>query len=352
MSTSGPLPATRPRDAPRRLTAVTEGRTPLLFAIAAMNAVTGIGIALVLAPASAGRDAATFRDGALEIAAHRDFAYGFLYPPLSAVLATPLTWVSPAAAAVVMTAIGVAVLAIGVALETRGLRTVDRWLVLVAALGFAPVVNELLLGQVTLLVAAAVLALRDRDGLVRGVPLGLVLALAPKPLLIPLLVWCLAFRRRGLLAALAVAGVVTLAGIVIVGVEPYRAWLDVLVGAGSVERRGNLALSQLDSLPVIVTLAGATVVAVVVAARADERRGFVASLLAGLVLAPYTLLYSASILLVAVRPALRFAPRATAALAFVANIAMIVAFLAWSALGLIACLRVRWTRLASGRAGG
>jgi hypothetical protein len=88
------------------------------------------------------------------------------------------------------------------------------------------------------------------------------------------------------------------------------------------------------------------VVACLVAAAAlwailqDPSRGFVASLFAGLLLAPYSLLYAFSILLLAVKPALTFAPRATRALALTVNLvrASPVAMIAWSVAWLIACL--------------
>jgi hypothetical protein len=46
-------------------------------------------------------------------------------------------------------------------------------------------------------------------------------------------------------------------------------------------------------------------------------------------------MYSVSILLLAVRPALAIVPRATRLLAFVANPAVLVAFLAWAAVVLV-----------------
>ena len=72
----------------------------------------------------------------------------------------------------------------------------------------------------------------------------------------------------------------------------------------------------------------------------DSSRGFVAALFAGLLLAPYTQLYAASILLLAVTPALGFAPRATRVLALTANLALVLlpAFATWSVAGLAACL--------------
>src|SRR5664280_3904655 len=75
----------------------------------------------------------------------------------------------------------------------------------------------------------------------------------------------------------------------------------------------------------------------------EPSRGFVAALLAGLLLAPYTGLYAATILLLAVKPSLAFAPRATRVLALIANPAfvLLLALAAWSIGGLVACFPVR-----------
>jgi hypothetical protein len=91
-----------------------------------------------------------------------------------------------------------------------------------------------------------------------------------------------------------------------------------------------------------LTFALACVVGVITlwAIMRDGSRGFVASLLAGLLLAPYSLLYAFSILLLAVKPALEFAPRATRVLALVANPAAVIAgvMTVWSSAALVACL--------------
>src|SRR5450759_4361256 len=137
-----------------------------------MNAISGLAVAATLAPLSFGADADTFRQCA-SFAAEGRTDCGSLYSPLFALVARPLTWVSPTFAAVVMTLVGVAILLGGVKLETRGQAPIDRVLVTVAALSFAPVVYELLLGQVTLLIAAALYPVgRRADGFRNGIPLG------------------------------------------------------------------------------------------------------------------------------------------------------------------------------------
>ena len=96
-----------------------------------------------------------------------------------------------------------------------------------------------------MLIAAAVFPIRNGDGLARGVGLGLVLALLAKPMLLPLLVWMLVWRRQALLAALVTAVGVSALGLVLLGPDIHRAWLQALVGTGQITRPGNLALTAL-----------------------------------------------------------------------------------------------------------
>jgi Glycosyltransferase family 87 len=320
---------------------------PTLVAVAAMNAITGLAAAATLAPVAFGADANTFRGCALWVAEGRTDFCGFLYAPLTALVARPLTWVSPTGAAVVMTLLGLAILVAGVRLETRGQAPVDRVLVAVAALGFAPVVYELLLGQTTLLIAAALYpVVRRADAFRNGVALGIVLALAPKPLLVPVLVWMMVWRRRALTSALVTALMLVCLGLLLLGPDQYRQWLSVLTGAGresvsgtfSLSLKGNFSLWPLD--PARITVAVAVGLSTLWVVLREPSRGFVAALLAGLLLAPYTGLYAATILLLAAKPALAFAPRAARVLALIANptLVLLLALAAWSVSGLAACL--------------
>ena len=325
---------------------------PTLVAVAAMNAITGLAATVYLAPLTFGADADYFRRCALFVAEGRTDC-GFVYSPLAALLAQPLTWVSPTTAAVAMTLIGFAILLAGVKLETGGQAPVDRVLVAVAAIGFLPVVYELLLGQTTLLIAAALYpAARRADAFRNGIPLGIVLALAPKPLLLPVLVWMLVWRRRALTSALLAALTLTGLGLFLMGPDQYRQWVAVLTGAGReslggtfpLSLRGSFSLWPLD--PARLALAAAIGAGCVWALLRDSSRGFVAALFAGLLLAPYTGVYAATILLLAVKPSLAFAPRATRVLALTANLALgyLLALAAWCVGGLMACLPMARSR--------
>jgi hypothetical protein len=314
-----------------------------------MNAIVGVAIAAILAPNWLGADASTFRACAQSAAAGADC--GSLYPPLAAFAFLPLTWFDRTTASLAMAAIGAAILVIGVRADTRGLAPVDRALVVAAAVTFAPVVCELIFGQVTLLIAAAIYPLARRpDGFRHGIPFGIVLALAPKPLLLPLLFWMLVWRRRALVASLATVAALTCLGVVLAGPDQYARWLSVITTAGSETAAGTLALSLSGnySLWPLTPWTGFIAALVVIAATwtilRDPARGFVAAIIAGLLLAPYTGLYAASILVLVVRPALGFAPRATRMLALTTSIALGLLFGlgVWGVAGLAAC--VPWPR--------
>ena len=315
-----------------------------------MNAIVGLAVAVILAPVGFGRDADFYRSCAQSVAAGGSECVS-LYPPLTAIVAQPLTWLSPTAAAILMTFIGVVILAAGLISETRGRAVVDRVLIAVAAFGFAPVVYELLLGQVTLVLAATLYsAARREDSYRSGLFLGLVLAVAPKPMLLPVLAWMLVWRRRALAAAMATTLAMTGLGVALTGLDQYRQWLSVITGAGQASVGGSFALSlsgnyslwPLDPIKIVVAvvIGAATLWAIL----REPSRGFVAALLAGLLLAPYTGLYAISILLLAVRPAIEFAPRTTRLLALTANLALglLFALVPWGVFALAAS--IGWPR--------
>lgn len=307
---------------------------PLLVAIAAMNGITGLASAVILAPLSFGADVDFLRRGA-EGFLHHYPVHDFVFTPLAAIAAVPLALVSATTAAIAWTFIELALLLAGVLIQTRGREAVDRLLIAIAVLGFLPVVNELLLGQVTIVIAAGLLPAVATDGRGRGVALGVVLAFVPKPLVIPVVIWMAIRRRRALSEAVVTAAVLTLVGLIVAGPEAYGWWIDALLGAGQVTRQGNMALSALPMAAWVVG-AAATVVVAGWAISRNESTGFVAALLAGLLLAPYTLLYALSILVVAVRPAITAARRSTSLLALVSNVALVPVATAWLLVSLAA----------------
>jgi hypothetical protein len=255
----------------------------------------------------------------------------YLYSPLAAALTVPALALPTDVAVITWLLFKLALLATGVAIATRGLEGTERFLLGVTAIGFLPVVYDLELGNVTVLVLASVaLVAWTPDRIVTGIPLGLILATAPKPQLFPVLVWLLLVHRRALAGALLTGAIATLVGLIVVGTAAYATWIDVL-RAPAYLNSGEVINLALWPLPTLIAIPAAIVAAATFAlalARGD-RPGLVAALCAGLLLAPYTLLYAAGLLLTVFPAAARAAPRATFALGLIAPPALVLAFPIW-----------------------
>jgi hypothetical protein len=255
----------------------------------------------------------------------------YLYSPLAAALTTPALVVPTDVAVIAWLAFQLLVLVVATAVATRGMEQPDRLLAGIVVICFLPILYDLELGNVTVVVAASVaLVAWAPDRFATGIPLGLVLATAPKPQLIPVLIWLAVFHRRALVGAVATSGLATLTGVAIAGPGAYATWLEILRAPRYLGGEGVINLA-LWSLPLPLALAGsvAAVGAFVIALRRGYWPGLIAGICVGLLMAPYTLIYAAGVLLVGVPAAARAAPRAVLALAITAPVVLIVAFQAW-----------------------
>jgi hypothetical protein len=253
---------------------------------------------------------------------------GYLYTPFAALLTVPLLALPAGGAILVWLVAKVAIVAAGVAAATRGLRTRDRVLIAVTGLSFLPIVHDLLLGNVTVLLAAVIaLVVWNGDRAATGVPFGIVLAAVPKPVLVPVLVWMLIWRRRAAMTALLVAAIASIVTLFVAGPDATLAWIAAL-RTPPILSGGNFALTSWPAIPAIAASA-VTVLAAVIALRRGEAPGLVGALVCGLLVSNYTVLYGAGVLLAAAPSLARAAPRATAALALIAPIGLIAAFPVW-----------------------
>lgn len=266
---------------------------------------------------------------------------GYLYSPLAAAWTVPATWLPAGLAVGLWFVFRLAVLVAGAVSQARDLASGDRVLAVLAAVFFIPCVLDLSLGNVSILLAAAVaLVAWRRDAWWTGVLVGLALATVPKPQLLPILVWMALFRPRATVGALLTVAVATGMAIALLGIDPYLAWFDVLrapeylVGGSA---QGNLALGpwiddRLPALaPLTVPLSAFAIIGAVAGIARGAWPGLIACTCLGLLIAPYTMAYGAVLLLVAVRPLALVAPRSVIVLALVAPLGIILAMPVWVA---------------------
>ncbi len=257
----------------------------------------------------------------------------YLYSPLAAALTVPALALPADAAVIAWLAIKVALLVAGTIVATRHLESVERVLIGIAVIAFLPILYDLELGNVTVLVVVALAAIAwTPDRVATGIPLGLILATAPKPQLIPVLIWLLVVHRRALVGVVVTATLATLVGLALAGPAAYATWFEVL-RAPAYLNSGDVINLALWSLPPAIALPAAAValVAFGLALRNGYWPGLIAACCVGLLLAPYTLIYGAGILLVVAPAAARATPAATFALAILACVALVVAFQLWVA---------------------
>jgi len=327
---------------------------PALLGLAGLSALVG---AFALARAAQNVWAVDAHRNLAAAAALLDGSFGsvpgYLYSPLAAALTVPALWLTTDVAVVAWLLLKLAVLSVGAAIATRGMETPDRVLAGIAAIGFLPILYDLELGNVTVLVLATIaLVAWSPDRIVTGIPLGLILATAPKPQLIPVLIWMLVVHRKALLGAVVTAAGATLVGLALIGTVAYAAWVAAL-RAPTYLQSGEVINLALWSLPPVIAVAGAVAAmgAFYLALRRGYWPGLLAAICIGLLLAPYTLIYGAGLLPVVAPAAARALPRALLGLAMAAPVALVLAFPAWVgvALALAALLSARaWpSRLSS-----
>ena len=243
---------------------------------------------------------------ALTAWAHDPHHYPYPYPPLPALLATPLTTLPlEAAGLLVMTALVAVALAIPLVLGVRDWRCYGLVLL------WPPMVSAIQTSNPTLVLAlAAALAWRFRGRSLRvGTILGLTLAM--KFFLWPLVVWLAATRRLMSAVIAGAAGAVLLliswAAIGFSGFLSYPALLRAAdeAWAGDAYSIRNIALdfgaSPFVARAVWLTLGLALLVAVVLMGRnADHRTTFILAMAAALALSPLVWLQYFAFLVVVV----------------------------------------------------
>jgi len=219
--------------------------------------------------------------------------YPFVYPAPAAILMVPFGALPWKVAVVAFT-----LLLIGAAFLTLRLLGVRDWRCYGAALGSLPGTSAVTLGSfswVLALGAAAAWRYRDRRWVVAA---AIVVVVATKIFLWPLLVWLFATRRGRTAAATIALGIVTLFGSwAIIGFAGLRGYPHHIASIGKLEEARSyspfsllrtLGITSPSARLILLALAIGAVAAIVVAARGrdGDRRAFVWAVAASLILSP------------------------------------------------------------------
>lgn len=250
----------------------------------------------------------------------------YLYPPFLAVAVTPLSaaFEDYRAAVWVWSALGAGSLlavVVGVARsEGIGSRT-DKTLLVGGAFAFAPVVGELVLGNVHLLLlglfASAWLAIRrgtSRGEFVAGGLVGVATMIKIFPGI--LVVWfLLTGRPRAALAALAAMAVLVVATVPVTGIGPWLDYPTVLLNLGPVvDPRDALAptvwLSEVvpPAIARVVVTTGGIAVILGTARRLPEASSFAIAVSVSVLIAPAVYHHYLAIFVLPLLIAVRYAP--------------------------------------------
>jgi Glycosyltransferase family 87 len=220
----------------------------------------------------------------------------FLYPPLAAVIGRPLAVFDWFTLSLVYAVTKVALAVLAVRAVTYGWRPPDRVLAIVGLVCSLSFLHDLMLGNANvLLVGAMAVAAFGRATPRNGALLGLAAAVFAKPLLAPMLLWLLVFRRP-VLAGTMIAGLVaTAAGMLIAGPSTYVAWISALAAGGQYAEpfAGNHGVTALIPSLWAPVAAVTAVSLVLVLIRRGPRVGLAWAAASGILLAPYVGTYGA-----------------------------------------------------------
>jgi len=268
----------------------------------------------------------------------------FLDAPLAALIGRVMSPVDFDTLSVGFAALKVMLAATCVVVLTPRWRPQARVLALAAVACSLPFLNDVMLGNVNvLLVAAMVPAVYGRPHWYVGIPLGILVAAFPKPLVVPVLLWLLVWRPR--VFAVTTASGLCAAGIaaLLIGPGVYADWYTALLGAQrfAAAFAGNFGVSSLfPGLWVPVAVVTGVGLLVVLASRGPTV-GLVWAVAAGILITPYAGQYAALPIALALPALVVVAPWLAFAIVALAPIAVEHPLPVYAASILIASLSVR-----------
>lgn len=220
----------------------------------------------------------------------------FLYPPLAAVVGAPLAPLSFDLVSLAYAGLKLAITLACVRTLTRGWRPSSRVLATVGLVMSLPFLHDVMLGNANvLLVAATVPAVLGSSRPRNGILLGLATAVVAKPLVVPIFLWLLVWRRPAFSGAVVSGLVATLVGVLIAGPPAYVSWVGALAAGTryATPFEGNHGVTALFPQLWLPIAAITAVGLVLVLARRGPEAGLAWAVTAGLLLAPYAGTYGA-----------------------------------------------------------
>lgn len=226
---------------------------------------------------------------------------GFLYSPVAAALAVPLTYVS--APVVILGWIATCAVWAGMVV-IRELRAAPAWagaLAVVGVLLFVPTIADLVLANVTVALICAT-AVAIRGGTIKsGFVLGVMAAAFPKPMMVPLVIWLIVWRPRAAAGAAFGAVLAVVVSLVSGGMNRWGEFVRLLASGGGVEPDfvGNYGISHFAPELWPIAAGIAAVVLLWCLLRRGEHGSLAAAAATGVFIAPYAGIYAALPMLLA-----------------------------------------------------
>jgi hypothetical protein len=150
-----------------------------------------------------------------------------------------------------------------------------------------PDVHDLILGNVMVLYVGTISASVAVRGWRGAVPLGILLAIAAKPLVAPYLVWMVLRRRRDFGKVLATALAVSLATAFLIGFGRYEEYVRAIPQMGVIaDSDWGVGLGRVSTTAAIAGIVAAFAMTFVASRRLDVERSAAVAIVAGLIAQP------------------------------------------------------------------
>jgi hypothetical protein len=267
----------------------------------------------------------------------------FLYPPLAAVVGVPLVGRSFDLVSVIYALAKILIAAVCVFALARPSSIGVRVFATITLVATLPFLHDVMLGNANVvLVASMVPAIFGSDRRRNGVLLGLTVAIFAKPLVVPVLLWLLVWRRRTLTGTVVAGIIATAFGALVAGPLSYVQWAEALMGGTRYASvfAGNHGVTALVPQLWLPIAAVTSLALVIVLVRRGALVGLVWAATAGLLLAPYAGTYAALPIALAVPGLVAAAPVLALAIVGVSPIATTHPLPVYAALIMLAVLKL------------